>query len=298
MSIQTGQCHGLRTAFINTPPEFESLKTAKARNEDLIRGLSRLEDSAALALSMKLQECTEGARCASHACSVCNRLFRRQLYREVLRTLPPAFEVARLSLIPAAFRVEIGALAKLDLLKWVSSRHRALERALPAEALFVGGVDISYNTFENGGHHWSLHLYGFLLLPIGWGVSSRYRRGRLRAEIERRCPPIPKAARVGGERPMMLKPCSADVFVDNLLYAHKATFYGRSRYTYTRRTTGNRSTNVQPEEIPRPASLELSMFLDRSPLGSRLIIIGYRRRGRRFDRFTLCRERDLPVVTK
>lgn len=237
------------------------------------------------------------SRCGSGACPVCNRAFRIRLAGEVRRARPSAFEVLRISLIPASFRVESGGLADFDLRRWVLSRHRAIERALPPESLFAGGVDISLNTFENADPHWCFHVYGFVLLPLGWDAHDRSKVRRFRAELERRCPPVPNSDRIGAEKVLTVAAINSQNFDEAFLYSHKGDFYRRSRYAYTRRKTGKRSTNVTPQTLPRLARVELSLFLARFSLGSRLILIGFRRRGSRFDRFTLHRERDLPVVT-
>jgi len=283
---------GAKRKLKTLPLEFETFEDAKAKRIQLIRRLAKSATPVSNALANELAACRKQSRCGSGACPVCNRAFRLRLASEVQRVRPDAFEVIRISLIPASFRVEVYDLPAFDLLRWVSSRRRAFQRALPKEALFVGGVDISLNTFENGDPHWCFHLYGFVLLPKGWGVQNRSKMRRMRAELERRCPPVPKHRRIGAERVLTVGALDSENFDGAFLYAHKGGFYRRSRYAYTREKTGKRSTNAEPQAIPRLAALELSIFLARYRLGSRLILIGFRRHGSRFDRFTLCRERD------
>lgn len=283
---------GAKRKLKTLPPEFETFADAKTSRTQLIRRLAKLATPVSRALANQLAACRKESRCGSGACPVCNRAFRLRLASEVQRVRPDAFEVIRISLIPESFRVEVFDLPAFDLHRWVSSRRRALQRALPSEALLVCGIDISLNTFENADPHWCFHLYGFVLLPKGWGVQNRSKLRRIRAELERRCPPVPKHSRIGAEKVLSVGALDSENFDGAVLYAHKGGFYRRSRYAYTREKTGKRSTNVRPQAVPRLAALELSIFLARYPLGSRLILIGFRRHGSRFDRFTLCRERD------
>lgn len=297
MPAETSPAAGHTKKFKALPPNFETFESAKLARKQLVGWLHKQDDPAATALATVLEGCRKTNRCGSGACPVCNRAFRIRLGGEVKRVRPVAFEVLLISLIPESFRVESGGLADFDLRRWALSRHRAIERALPPESLFAGGVDVSLNTLENADPHWCFHLYGFVLLPLGWGVHNRSKVRRFRAELERRCPPVPKSHRVGAEKVLTVAAVDSQRFDDAVLYAHKGDFYRRSRYAYTKKKTGKRSTNVTPQTLPRSAKVELSLFLARFPLGSRLILVGFRRRGRRVDRFTLCRERDLPVVT-
>ncbi|MBC6718681.1 hypothetical protein H9Q09_21085 [Aurantimonas sp. DM33-3] len=280
------------------PPGFETKGDAAAARDSLVRLLASADGNDAQALARKLLGCRKEDRCGSNGCPVCNRRLRLRLDRQMKRSLRGrAFEVAAITLIPADFRVEVGELSAFNLVRWVASRKRALERALPPEALFIGGVDISLNTFENRDPHWCIHIHGFVIAPMGWGLHNRAKLRRLRAEIDRRCRPIQAADRVARERPLRVGTRNIHDFHDKLLYGHKSGFYCRSRYVEVKRKSGKRSTNAFAQRLPNSTRVELAIFLDHYPLGSRVILIGMRRRGR-FDRFALTLQRDLPVVTK
>lgn len=289
-----------RAPEIPPPRGFETYATAKDRRDILVSQLRRAANQSDPELAAKLESCSKSEPCQSNACPICLRRFRLRLYRSVNETLSDrAFEVARVSVIPADCRVELGELWATSLDRWVASRKRAIERALPPECAFIGGVDISLNNFENSDPHWCLHLYGFVIAPAGWGLHDRYRRRRLRAEFDRRCRPIPKADRVASERPLLMGPRSVEDFYGSLLYAHKADFYCRTRWIETKRKSNRRSSNSKAQKLPTRSCIEVAMFVDGFRLGSRLILVGIRRRGCRGrpDRFTLTLERDFSVVT-
>lgn len=278
------------------PVDFETEADASSWAADLIKVLHRTGQPETVKLAERLSQCDEHDPCGSAACAKCTRAFRMRLHREVLRVTPTDAEYLAVSLIPRSSRVEVGELS-LNLATWVKSRQRGFARALPPEARLVGGVDISFNTYENGDPHWRLHLYAFIILPLGWGVDQPYRCGLLRSAIERHCPPIPMSERIGREVPLKVGARSRRVFEDKLLYAHKAGFYCRSRYSYVKRKSEKRSTNVDHQSLRPAHSAELALFLEGFGLGARLILVGLRRRGRGAA-FSLCEEGGQPVATK
>ena len=269
-----------------------SLKTKKLVAASLLRG-----DDKAKALGYRLLACDYGQPCGSQACMCCGRTFRVILHGKTMEALSGrSFKVVRVSLISADGQVMIGKLGSFDLKKWVATKRRALERALPEGAIFLGGADVSLNTLDNAKAHWQVHLYGFVLLHPSWNSGNRTNIRSLRSSIEQRCNPIPPFERVAGERPLQTSTMSIEDFQQNFLYCHKSWFYRRSRYTFLDHRSGKVSSNVRPEGLKGPEGAEAAMFLDRWKFGSRLVLVGARRRGLD-DNFYIDIERDLPVVT-
>jgi hypothetical protein len=263
------------------PPDFETFEVVSERLDNLCARLERSGSDDASALAGKLLGCRNGGRCRSAACPKCNRLFRKQLHREIVRAVPQDMDIVRISLIPKHSRIEVGGLAAFDLRTWVSSRQRSIDRALPSGSLFVGGVDMSLNTMENSDAHWVPHLYGFVIAPKAALLCKRRKRDDLRRALLKHCPVLqqPPGSTVR-QRPLVVSSLwtRAD-FEANALYAHKSEAYRRSRYWETKRATGKRTTNVVSQRLSADQDIELALCFDRFALGSRLILHGLRRRG-------------------
>ncbi|WP_157959721.1 hypothetical protein [Devosia submarina] len=269
------------------PPDFESIEDAADHAAIIINALRRLASTEANSLADKLFACVDYQPCGSEACPVCVRSFRKRLHSGGVKAAPIGAGFLAMSLIPATCRVEVGQLSAVDLKTWVTSRQRAIARALPAEAMFFGGVDISLNTFNNADPHWCKHLYGYVILPPAFDIFKRSVRDGIRSALKRHCP-----LHNGASRSLLLSARDRATFNAKLLYAYKARFYRRSQYGEVKWKTGKRSTNVDGQSLRSAEVAELALFLDRFPLGSRLILKGLRRRGLRggTGQFTLVRE--------
>lgn len=264
---------------LRAPPNFETSFDTYKRRRAVLNALATHQPEARGTIR-RIAGCRGEGNCGSGACPPCNRRFRNRLLCEAIDTLNGhQHEILRFSMIPRNSRFEPRALCDLNLAAWTKSRHRALSRALPDGTLCIAGTDLSLNTFENATPHWCAHLYGFILLPKDWGIASKVRRNQLRATIADRCPLLGIDDRIGAEVPLKVSEWTWEKFQNTLLYAHKPTFYRRSRYSYTKRKTGKQSTNVVAQSLKAAELADASVVLDGSPLGSRLIMIGMRRRG-------------------
>jgi hypothetical protein len=273
--------------LIAPPPDFESIEEAADHAAIIMKALTRLASPEAISLADKLSGCVDYEPCGSEACPMCLRSLRKQFHSEGVKAAPIGAGLLAMSLISATCRVEVGQLSAVNLKKWVTSRQRAIARALPAEAMFIGGLDISLNTFDNADPHWCLHLYGYVILPPAFDLSKRSVRDGIRSTLKRHCPLYNGAA-----RSLLLSARDRATFEAKLLYAYKAKFYRRSQYGEVKWKTGKRSTNVDGQSLRSAEVAELALFLDRFPLGSRLMLKGLRRRGLRggTGHFTLVRE--------
>ncbi|TPW25737.1 hypothetical protein [Pararhizobium mangrovi] len=165
---------GGRRSHAALPSGFETRKDAEKRCCILIKRLERrTDDPRSMELASCLRACTAHSRCMLEACPKCLRRFRGNLYREARRIVPKGAEIVTVSMIPEAARVELDALQTVDIPTRVKRYRKSLSRALPPEAMFVGGIDISMNAWHNRDDHWNLHLYGYVILPKGSGVGKR-----------------------------------------------------------------------------------------------------------------------------
>ncbi|MGB3417975.1 MAG: hypothetical protein WBA36_14980 [Mesorhizobium sp.] len=269
-----------RRSFAQIPPGFETGEDAEKRCDKLLGQLEQRPDlRGAKKLALTLRSCGKPAPCRSAACPRCNRAFRLRLYQQAQQILPRQGEILAISLIPKSSRIEVGQLQDFDFSTWVESRQRAISRALPEDAIFIGGVDISLNTWENSDAHWCFHLYGFIILPDGWGIEKRRRRQHLRAAIAQHCPSLKPVEDGPNERPLLLKQCTLADFRRGFLYAYKSQFYKRSRYMYQKRDSVTCSSNVHPQRLPITSEIDLALFLARYGVGTRLMLVGVRRQG-------------------
>lgn len=269
-----------RRSFAHISPDFETEETTEHRYSELIRKLEKRCDlRGGSELVSTLRSCGSSAPCGSAACPRCNRAFRLRLHRQARKILPRKAEILSISLIPRSSRVDVDELSDFDLLKWVKSRQRAISRALPDNAIFIGGIDISLNTWENSDPHWCFHIYGFIVLPEGWGVEKKRRRQLLRSDIAKHCPLLEPAEDGSKERPLLLKRRARSDFRLHFLYAYKSLFYRRSRYPYQKRNSTKISSNVRSQALPVSREIELALFLARYGVGSRLLLVGLRRQG-------------------
>ncbi|MCJ2052932.1 hypothetical protein [Methylobacterium sp. J-070] len=238
------------------PPDFETFPAAKLERETLAGQLGRSHVPGASELSKRLGACFRDRRCGSGACRVCQRKERKILIRAANVGLPKDRPLLRISWVPRGGVIPLGGLAGFDLRRFIASRLRALQRALPGITAF-GGVDVSLNTFENGTPVWVVHLY--LLIEA---ADSKL----LRAAIRARCRGEPSAP-----RPFHFQKVSRAGRAKVFSYALKPAFYKRSGFIDA---TGR--ANTRPQALPAGAAVEAALFLDRWPLQRRLILHGMR----------------------
>ena len=187
-----------------------------------LAALRHAATSEARDLAELLTECAEGS-CESGACPSCNARFRARLHSEIQKiawphSLPePGGGVLAVSLIPAEYRVEVGALDSFDFRTWKGSRQRSLKRALPEGAAFLGGVDISLNRLQNADEHWCFHLYGFELPRPNFSGQVDLRAAAFRASILRHCPLAEAVGSNAGCRPLMVGARTGRAFKEKAL---------------------------------------------------------------------------------
>lgn len=251
------------------PFRIETPRQAIARRSLLIGRLERRACSKSVQLAKRLKACSSSSECRSGACPVCVRKFRKTLLREGRRVLRRK-KVVRVSWVPPGGIISFGELSSIDLARFAAKMLRALQRSLPPMTVAIGGIDISLNVNENRDAAWQIHGYALVTLPaIGGRTSSD-----LRKALRRGLSLCDVAA-----RPLHVSEVRSGDFDRVLSYAIKADFYRRSSYAYIRRETGRSSRNTRPQALPADAAVQLALWLDRFPLGARLLLVGLRRYG-------------------
>lgn len=238
------------------PHDFESFLEARRQRETVAGQLERSSLPGASDLSHRLRACFRGRRCGSGACRVCQRKVRKLLIRMADATMRKDEPLLRLSWVPRGGVIPLGGLATFDLRRFIASRQRAIQRALPGITVY-GGVDVSLNTFANGIPVWVVHLY--LLIETADTKA-------VRTAIRNRCPSEPSA-----RRPFNFGNVGRAGRARVLSYAVKAAFYKRSGFIDT-----SGRANTRPQALPAVAAVEAALFLDRFPVERRLILHGLR----------------------
>jgi len=185
----------------------------------------------------------------------------------------------RLSWIPRGGFIPTETLSTFDLRRFQQASLRALQRALPADAMLVGGIDISLNVENNIVQGWQLHVFG--LIGVGPDSDARALRTALRN--------LP----VGSDpRPLKIQPGANCDLKQLVSYAMKSTFYKRSRYQYLRDNTGGTTWNTRAQQLGVAHSLQIALLLDRFSMTQRLLLVGLRRVGN-VNNFGVHATRDL-----
>ena len=138
--------------------------------------------------------------------------------------------------------------------------NKRLERSSLCRRIIIAGIDISLNLQDNEVQGWQLHLY---LLIEGENTL------RLREAIKAAFPPEPTA-------PVPYDFDEVNDPSERVTYLFKSIFQRRSRYTDAK---GRAKTEDQP--LKGREVRELLTWLDQHPIGTRLILRGIRRNGRR-----------------
>jgi hypothetical protein len=240
-----------------TPAGFETFAEATKRRARKIR-LLRQGNREDRTLASKLEACSKGNRCGSGACDVCLGHYRRDLVRRTTPIFAAYEHWTRASIIPAKLLKRPGELSDVDLPSVVAMIDKRFERSSLRNRIIIAGIDISLNTENNEVTGWQLHLY---LLIEGENTL------RVREAIKAAFPPEPTA-------PI---PYDYDRVRDPTIvitYLFKSLFHRRSRYLKDRKPR----TGHQP--LKGPELRELLLFLDKYPIGARLILRGLRRDGK------------------
>lgn len=236
------------------PARFETADQVAWRRQQLVGQLYRSITPAAQHLGAIIAACASATPCGSGACPACQRRVRFHLLRDAHRQLRGR-RLLRLSWIPADGRVSVGQLATFDLAKFLASRQRALQRALPEVTIAFGGADVSLNTFDNAEAEWQVHIYVIL---VACDTND------LRERVRKHCRGEPTAAR----------PYQYDPVVEvagALSYAIKAIIGRRSGYVDG---TGRRNTRLQ--RLGAAQAAEAALYQHRWPMTRRLLLRGLR----------------------
>lgn len=240
------------------PPGFESRAEARHRRDHYVRVL-RLGGPAEQAVAEKLQNCAKSQPCGSDACPLCVGQFRLDLYRNSLPIFESRADWTRASVITSGLLVPYEKLGKIKLASVANTFSKRLERSSLKGRIILCGIDISLNFQEDVMLGWQPHLY---LL-----IEGKNRLG-LQELIKATFPPELTAAIPYDFR-------SVSNWSKAATYLYKSTFQRRYRYTQSGKTM-TAKPNVRGPELRI-----LLPFLDRYPIGTRLILRGIRRNGRR-----------------
>lgn len=222
---------------------FESNKRACSERDRRVKILNG-GDKQAQVLALKLEQCQKGARCGSSICSKCMKRFRRWYTGEMLRGAKGKENVSTVTLVSAKHQYDSGDLVSFDMMKMIDACRSALRRKGLKHLIIMGGVDFSFNIFENDLEtaFWQAHLQ-IVMINI---TKSEIRKLR-------QLYPVDKARGV-------LRPVKVSFVEDRALqfsYTCKSSHFARSSYI---NKSGRRNTRCQP--LKAKQLRELLVFLD------------------------------------
>jgi hypothetical protein len=223
----------------------------------------------------RLPRCIRKKRCQSEACPVCRLLFRRNLVRECKELGFDEMQWTRVSFIPDKMLWQPGMLFEVEIKRCNEALRKRLERSGLADLIMIGGLDVSFNTFENGVVGWQGHFYVLIMAPN----TPKLRRAFMEA-----IKPDPSV-----KEPFQFRSVRPGEFLNCLTYAYKNDFYQRSGYFEKRlKIDGTSRQNAVPQRLRGPQSAELGSWLTGYPVGARLFLRNLRRgRSPLYARFSL-----------
>ena len=212
----------------------------------------------------RLPRCIRKKRCQTEACPVCRLLFRRNLVRQCKELGLDEMQWTRVSFIPDKMLWKPGMLPEVEIKRCNEVLRKRLERSRLADLFMIGGLDVSFNTFENGEVGWQGHYYVLIMAPN----TPKLRRAFMEA-----IKPDPSV-----EKPFKFRGVKPGEFLKCLTYAYKNDFYRRSGYFEKRlKVDGTPRKNAAHQGLRIAQSRELATWLSGHPVGARLFLRNIRR---------------------
>jgi hypothetical protein len=153
------KCHlsgtdgGLGRRFL--PPNFETIEMAALKQKQVVDGLSRTRwpDHAEEA-SSTLGSCGLDFFCGTDACFHCRRRFRLRLHDQAQTLVPKDHRVLAVQIRPKVSRFGRNELFDFNFEDWKADRQRELGNAIPRDAMFLGGIDLTFESSRNAPDCW------------------------------------------------------------------------------------------------------------------------------------------------
>ncbi|GAB5464174.1 hypothetical protein [Hoeflea alexandrii] len=223
----------------------------------------------------RISRCKRKNRCQTEACPVCRYRLRLNLIRECRRLGFDKAPFTRVSFVPDKMLWAPGTLHQVDIKGYLEALRKRLDRSALADLIMIGGLDISFNTFENNAVGWQGHFY-ILINAVD--------TAELRKAFTDAIKPDPSV-----ERPFAFEKVNAHDFFKCLTYAYKNVFYRRSGHFEKRlKNDGTPRRRTSPQTLSNPLSIELDSWLAGYPVGARLFLRNVRRgRSPVYARFAL-----------
>jgi hypothetical protein len=221
-------------------------------------------DKQLLALSDKLEGCSQRNRCKSAACPECAYAGQRllaQVSRRFVRAQRNGGTIVFVSVIPADGTISPASLSQQDHQRAIRRWRDKLARV--GVPWFVGATDISFNEHEKGRYqpHWSEHIYGVTVTDNPTALRKRLKKL------------FPKAVSIA-------KPVTVTVWDGKkqpFLYLLKPNFWRRigtdegQRFDKkTRSKRACRDTDIQP--LRSGEKRKLLAYLDQVGMSGRLLM--------------------------
>jgi hypothetical protein len=236
---------------------FETTDAAIRARRDLVNALKSFGSKGEEA-ARAIREC--GIRpCASAACPICLRRFRRWWTSQIAGYMASDTEGRyTVTAVPAEYTFPIG---ELDRFRWDLAKDRlrkSIERSRLKSKIIIGGFDYALQQFDDGrSAKWRPHIY-FLVQAGGVGVIESALKHLYPKDMDT-------------SKPLMIqkqKQTKRDL-ISTASYAYKSSFYERQP---TRDKKGHADTDASPLGPSHQA--ELAVLLHKQGFLGRMIRYG------------------------
>lgn len=236
---------------------MESKEDAEDNRRSLVR---RLKNAKVTSPGIdKLMNCNQSSPCYTEACPVCRRRFRQKLVRQCHRSDFSKGVFTRVSGVPVGLLWSSDTLQEVKLPCVIQRLRKQIERSGLSEFIIIGGLDISYNTFNNDEVGWQGHIYLLINTPYTHELRQLIR------DCFKADPDVP--------RPFSITPVRQEGFFKCLTYSYKNGFYSRSGYPDSRlKKDDTPRKNTRSQGLKLKQDTELAAWLAEYPVGARLIM--------------------------
>lgn len=256
------------------PVKFESGPQANDQRLATIKALRKrrptdLSRTHSMWVARILGKCSKASPCKVEACPRCRRVYRKSFVKAFLKSELQHAIWTRVSIIPDGLLFPEGELKNANLKAIIKRLNKNIQRSNLADAIIIGGIDISLNVFENDVQGWQLHLYFLINRPLTNTLKTS----------------INDAFNKGADKSFSFKEIKSDKQTPlqkhigrALTYVYKNGFNRRSSY-YEARLKRDGSPRINVRSLPLKAHqlAELSSWLGKYSVGDRLFLRNIKR---------------------
>lgn len=255
--------------------DFETKKNARLWHQKLLNSVLRKQHISFPLFRLKeaIKSCTTTQPCNNEACPKCRRTFRKSLIKASEKLKLHEGVWTHITVIPNNLCFKQSELIKADLPKIIKRLNKSISRSDLSDAIIIGGIDISLNSFDNALEGWQLHLHFLINRPLTDALKKS-----IKAAFQCK-------RTVNVSRPYCFQTVEVRVqnnfeaaFIKVLTYSYKNKFFRRSVYHLPPEAEADKPKSKVAQRSLSPADeLNLSQWLSRFNTGQRLFLRNIKR---------------------